>query len=315
MHNAQKDEYPLVTVVTVTFNSSVYVRDAIESVLASSYKNFELIIADDASTDDTWSIIKEYTDPRIVAYRNDKNLGEYPNRNKAIHLARGEYLIFIDGDDMIYPHGLELMINNVLRNSPCGMLLMCPYLNWVFFPIIVSPRNFYLSNYFAKSFNNIAFANTLFSTEILKQEELLPIDYRCGDTYIRLRIAAKHDTLIIQDQLTWWRETFGQASKQVSQNPLSIFENYMLHKRVLQEIDNPLSPIERSQALTNEIYTIKFVLLSYLKKADLRNVFIMLKELFKRNLFHSVLYSKKTYINPFEQYSPDFPYKMDLNWD
>src|SRR5438105_4541179 len=100
------NEWPLVTVITVTYNSAAYVRDAIESVLAQTYDNIEYIIGDDYSTDNTWQIIREYKDERIRAYRNEKNLGEYPNRNKAISLATGKYLIFIDGDDILYPHGI-----------------------------------------------------------------------------------------------------------------------------------------------------------------------------------------------------------------
>lgn len=67
-------EQPLVTVITVAYNSSAYLRVAIESVLAQSYANIEYIICDDYSTDDTWDIICEYTDARIRAYRNEKNL-------------------------------------------------------------------------------------------------------------------------------------------------------------------------------------------------------------------------------------------------
>ena len=60
---------PLVSVVTVTYNSALYVRDALESVLAQTYTDLEYIICDDCSTDDTWKIISEYPDTRIKAYQ------------------------------------------------------------------------------------------------------------------------------------------------------------------------------------------------------------------------------------------------------
>ena len=94
---------PLFTVATITYNSSRWVRQAIESVLASSYTDFEYIISDDCSTDDTWDIIQEYKDGRIKAWRNQTNIGEYPNRNIVLRQAKGKYFLFIDGDDLTYP--------------------------------------------------------------------------------------------------------------------------------------------------------------------------------------------------------------------
>ena len=96
-----KEDQPLVSVITVTYNSEAYVRDAIESILASSYVNFELLIQDDQSVDSTWTIIGEYKDTRIKAVRNEVNIGEYPNRNRALERVTGKYVLFIDGDDMI----------------------------------------------------------------------------------------------------------------------------------------------------------------------------------------------------------------------
>src|SRR5438046_2702713 len=109
------DRAPLVTVAMVTHNSEKYVAEAIESVLAQDFRNFELLICDDCSTDRTWELIKRYSDRRIRAIRNETNLGEYPNRNKALYLARGRYFMFIDGDDYIYPHGLGFMVKMIDR--------------------------------------------------------------------------------------------------------------------------------------------------------------------------------------------------------
>ena len=75
---------PLFTVATITYNSSKWVRDAIESILNSTFSDFELLISDDCSSDNTWEIIQTYQDPRITAWRNEQNLGEYANRNKFI---------------------------------------------------------------------------------------------------------------------------------------------------------------------------------------------------------------------------------------
>lgn len=202
------------SVLTVTYNSSQFVRDAIESVLASTFTDFELIIGDDCSTDNTWEIINEYHDPRIIKYRNETNLREYPNRNKALNLAKGEWVIFIDGDDLIYPHALSFIYEMIRKEDNIGMLLMRWYRNNMFFPILISPRDFYLEQYFGDGFLGTAFTNTVFSRKVLNDLGGLSNDHIYGDDYIRKKIALKNNMLVISDQLTFWRETPNQASQQ-----------------------------------------------------------------------------------------------------
>ena len=152
---------PFFTVITVTYNSSQFVRDAIESVLASTFTDFELIIGDDCSTDNTWDIIHEYNDSRIVKYRNEINLREYPNRNKALSMARGEWVIFIDGDDLIYKHALDFINEMVEIKCNVSMLLMRQYRKDFFYPVIVSPRVFFFEYFIGDSFLNSALTNVV----------------------------------------------------------------------------------------------------------------------------------------------------------
>ena len=93
---------PLFTIVTVSYNSEKWIAQAIESVLSSSFRDYEYIIADDCSTDKSWEIICKYDHPQIRNFRNENNIGEYFNRNKALEAARGKYLLFVDGDDILY---------------------------------------------------------------------------------------------------------------------------------------------------------------------------------------------------------------------
>lgn len=89
---------PLVSILMTAYNREKYIAEAIESVLASTYTNFELIIVDDCSADRTLEIAKSYEekDKRIKIYINEKNLGDYPNRNKAASLAKGVYLKYLE---------------------------------------------------------------------------------------------------------------------------------------------------------------------------------------------------------------------------
>jgi len=92
----------LVTVVTPSYNSSPFIRETIESVLAQTYKNWEMIIVDDGSSDNSQEIIREYTaqDERIKLIVNKENVGASKSRNIAIAEARGEYIAFLDSDDI-----------------------------------------------------------------------------------------------------------------------------------------------------------------------------------------------------------------------
>src|SRR5260370_37746092 len=95
-------EKPLVSVLMTAYNREKYIAQAIESVLASTYTNFELIIVDDRSTDYSVEIARGYErkDKRVRVHVNEKNLGDYPNRNKAASYAVGKYIRYLDSDDV-----------------------------------------------------------------------------------------------------------------------------------------------------------------------------------------------------------------------
>jgi hypothetical protein len=207
---------PLVTVVTVTHNSALYVREAIESVLAQTYENIEYIIADDHSSDHTWEIIREYEDKRIVAYRNEQNLGEYANRNKALQLASGKYLIFIDGDDLIYPNGIEHFTSQIEKFPQAAFAVQRGYTSNVVYPVMIKPMDVLKNFYFGK-FNMLtsSFASNFFNTAILKATGGLSEHFITGDEEVRLRLASKYPVLFIQGWVSWPRETPGQASSRI----------------------------------------------------------------------------------------------------
>jgi glycosyltransferase involved in cell wall biosynthesis len=300
---------PLVTVVTVTYNSSAYVRDTIESVLAQRYTHFEYIIGDDCSTDDTWQIIQQYKDPRIRAYRNDSNLREYPNRNKAIAMATGKYLIFIDGDDIIYPHGLEFMTRMAEAFPDSALAVMRGYHPKLIYPVEVTPRDLFIAEYFDKSLLDIAFTNTLFKTAVLQSVGGLSSAYISGDTYIRLKIAQAHKCLLISDSLTWWRMTPGQATSKAIGSIQGMIQHYEYRAGML-DANAPLTAEERLRALKNMQYKVVRVACRMILKGRFRKGFQLLKAtglLFKVPV--CLTYSF-TSIDPFAGYSSVKPLKI-----
>jgi len=101
---------PLVSVVMPVFNGERYLRESIESVLNQSWSDFEFIIINDGSTDNTATILSSYDDPRLVILENDGNQGIVKALNKGLHRARGKYVARQDADDTVLPNRLERQV-------------------------------------------------------------------------------------------------------------------------------------------------------------------------------------------------------------
>lgn len=96
-----------ISVIMPVFNEEKYLHAAIDSILSQTFDNFEFIIIDDASTDNSLQIIKSYTDKRIILICNEYNVGNYPSRNRGLELAVGKYICVMDADDIAYPQKFE----------------------------------------------------------------------------------------------------------------------------------------------------------------------------------------------------------------
>ncbi len=110
---------PLVSIITPTFNSQDFLAQTIDSILDQSYKNWELILIDDASTDNTVNLIKDYISKHsnISLIQNNTNQGAGVSRNKGINAAKGDFIAFLDADDLWLPNKLEVQINLMLKNN------------------------------------------------------------------------------------------------------------------------------------------------------------------------------------------------------
>jgi glycosyltransferase involved in cell wall biosynthesis len=100
---------PRVSVIIPTYNRSVYVRQAVGSVFNQTLRNFEILVIDDGSTDDTAQMIKSMADPRL-RYLPQANAGRSVARNRGMEVAQGEYIAFLDDDDLYLPHKLEVQV-------------------------------------------------------------------------------------------------------------------------------------------------------------------------------------------------------------
>jgi glycosyltransferase involved in cell wall biosynthesis len=105
-----------VSVLMPAFNAEQFIRDAIESILAQTFRNFEFIIIDDGSSDHTSEIIKTFKDSRIRFHRNKKNLGIVRTLNKGLALAKGKYIARMDADDISLPERLAKQVEFMDQN-------------------------------------------------------------------------------------------------------------------------------------------------------------------------------------------------------
>ena len=108
----------LISIITPTYNCGKFIKETIESVISQTYQNWEMIIVDDCSTDNTKSIVKEYEyDNRIKYHCLDVNSGAAVARTRAMELAEGNYIAFLDSDDLWPDNKLELQLTIMKKNN------------------------------------------------------------------------------------------------------------------------------------------------------------------------------------------------------
>ena len=100
-----------------SYNTASYIKETIQSVLDQTYTNWELIIVDDCSTDNTEEILSEIHDERIRFFKNEKNSGAAVSRNKALREAKGQWIAYLDSDDLWMPEKLEKQIAFMEENN------------------------------------------------------------------------------------------------------------------------------------------------------------------------------------------------------
>src|SRR5262245_48130521 len=113
---------PAVSVLMTSFNRERYIGASIKSVLAQTFRDFELIVVDDRSTDRTLEIARafERKESRVRIVVNDRNLGQFANRNRAAELAAAPSMKYHDSDDLMYPHCLEVMVGMLATEPTAG---------------------------------------------------------------------------------------------------------------------------------------------------------------------------------------------------
>lgn len=240
---------PLVSVLMTAYNREKYIAEAIESVIASTYENWELIIVDDQSKDRTIEIAKSYEvkDNRIKVYLNEKNLGDYPNRNKAAELAKGKYIKYLDSDDLIYPHGLQVMLEAMEKfpEAEIGMSFN-NYEEKMPLPIIFSSEQSFRYHFFYKGLLYIGPSGCIYRKDYFDNIGGFDPQFKvAADYHFNLRAASQNKIVLFNRDLIWWRQHEGQEIINSSRNNEYIVFNYQIHQKTLSnsKIDEHLKQI------------------------------------------------------------------------
>ncbi len=113
---------PRVTILMTVYNGGTYLRPCLESILRQSLKDFELLIINDGSTDDSLKAIEYFDDRRIRIYHNAVNQGQTKSLNIGLQMAAGEYVARMDADDIAFPHWLEAQVHSISQHPDCSVI-------------------------------------------------------------------------------------------------------------------------------------------------------------------------------------------------
>ena len=220
---------PFFSVIIPAYNRADFIGKAISSVLEQTFSDFELIVVDDASTDNTEELVKAFADSRIVYVKNDTNLERCRSRNKGISLAKGQYICFLDSDDYHLPDHLEVLYNavkekkfqvalfftNAWNASEDGVLneRICPR-------ILEHNIYHYIVTY---TFNP---QRMCIHRSILDEFTFDPEVYVCEDLDLSARIATKYEIIQVPERTTVYVHHPGSFTGGDAQKPFKELENY-----------------------------------------------------------------------------------------
>ena len=243
---------PLVSVLMTTYNREKYLAQAVESVLASTYDHFELIIVDDQSKDRSLAIAREFEarDPRVKAVLNEKNLGDYPNRNKAAGLAKGKYLKYVDADDMIYPVGLEVLVSGMERFPEAGFGLgSLPQDKFRIFPFMLTPEEAYQRHYFQEQLFHKAPLSAIIRKDVFDAVGGFTGRRYLGDFEMWHLLAAKYPVVLMPQGIVWYREHEEQEMQNNRTDFTIPFKYLQCAEEMITRQECPLAKEDREKAL------------------------------------------------------------------
>jgi hypothetical protein len=247
---------PVVSVLLTSYNRERYIASAIQSVLAQTFGDFELLVTDDCSTDGTADIARSFErlDTRVRVVVNERNLGQFGNRNRTAELARAPLLKYHDSDDLMYRHCLEVMVS-MLRSEPRAGFGLSSGWCWPGgpCPMLLTPRMSYQREFFGAGLFMCGPSGAIFRTEVFRElggfiDHGVPSDY-----FFWLRACARVNVLLLPADLFWYRMHPSQEfqSGKAQREYARVFGASW---QALDAPECPLTPEERERAKRNRVY-------------------------------------------------------------
>lgn len=270
---------PLVSIIVPTFNRSAYLKKCVDCILSQTYSNFEVVIIDDASTDDTGEIIKKYDDDRIRYFNYGKIKNISKSRNLGISLAKGDVIAFTDDDDKWNKTKLELQMK-YLGNYD----FICTNGNFIneddeiiHQKLIDVDHNFLITTESLLYVNLILTSSVLIKKEVLLNSELFDENKMTSfseDYQLWLKISLKTKILFLNELLTLKRIHSENISHQLENIP-KMYENAIESINLFQgDEDSKIKNAAKGGIFRNRIFLIKFYLLN-------KKYFLFSKEVIK----------------------------------
>jgi glycosyltransferase involved in cell wall biosynthesis len=257
------ENQPLISILMTAYNREQFISEAIKSVLASTYQNWELIIIDDSSIDSTVQIAERFakSECRIKLVVNDINLGDYPNRNHAASFANGEYIVIVDSDDSMFSDTLFTWISLMKEyEASFGIFSHSQFKQ----PLLLRPSVIIPIHFFEEPILSFGPIATIIKTTYFKKIGGFTEKYGpANDMYYNLKAASQTDTLVFPFPLVNYRIHAGQ---ELNNKYSYLFNNYLYLKDALIELD--LGLVNKEIEYLSHKNKRRFVvnLLSYLTK-------------------------------------------------
>lgn len=278
------------SIVIPTYNMSTFILESIESCIKQTYKNFEVIIIDNNSIDNTEEILKPFLTSNIYYYKNDTNIGAINNFNLAIELSKGDYIKFLEADDFLSINCLEVLEKKIKLNSFPDMIATGRYYinsnSKVYSSFSVNKQLFFSKIYsnlrilvFGNEFgtpSDIVVKSTVFNDNY--KFDTLYIDY-LNDWDLWIRIARSHNVLIINDKLCYVRRHDSQMGNTGAITNRDVEVNY----RMINKLFKPYTLSFFLIILKSFSYYIYRSILKFLKS---QNNFTSIIDIFNKTIQH-----------------------------
>lgn len=243
---------PEISILVTVFNRAQFLPAALNSLSESTFQRYEVIVVDDCSSDGSYETALSHAkhDSRIRVFRNEKNLGQFANRNRVVEFATAEFIKYLDSDDLIYPHSLAIMHHAISQSRDASHAISFAQVDPpVPYPEVVSPAESYRREFLGRGCMSAGP-----SASIIRRSAFIEVGgYRnvgvVSDIDLWYRLAAKWKTVFMQPALIWWRQHEQQAFTASSAELDYLTGGFRIAVDALTGSDCPLAESERQAAI------------------------------------------------------------------